>query len=56
MGKAADQVTLTVHPKIAEIPATEWDACAGDINPTLSHTFLNAMEESGSAAGRSGRP
>jgi predicted N-acyltransferase len=54
MAKTADQVTLTVHPSIAEIPAAEWDACAGDINPTLGHTFLGAMEESGSATGRSG--
>ena len=49
-----EQVALTVHPSIGEIPAAEWDACAGDINPTLSHTFLQAMEESGSATARSG--
>ena len=54
MAKTGDQITLTVHPSIAEIPAAEWDACAGDINPTLSYTFLQAMEESGSASGRSG--
>lgn len=49
-----EQVALTVHPSIAEIPAAEWDACAGDINPTLSYTFLQAMEESGSAIARTG--
>ena len=49
-----DQVSLTVHPSIAEIPAAEWDACAGDINPTLGYTFLQAMEESGSAIARTG--
>src|SRR5580692_6873078 len=49
-----EQVALTIHPSIAEIPAAEWDACAGDVNPTLSYTFLQAMEESGSATGRSG--
>jgi uncharacterized protein len=49
-----EQVALTVHPSIAEIPAVEWDACAGDINPTLSYTFLQAMEESGSATARTG--
>jgi predicted N-acyltransferase len=54
MAKTAEEVTLTVHPSIAEIPAAEWDACAGDINPTLSYTFLQAMEESGSATARSG--
>jgi predicted N-acyltransferase len=50
----SEQISLTVHKAIAEIPAAEWDACAGDINPTLSHTFLQAMEESGSAIGRTG--
>jgi len=54
MDKSSDQVALTVHPTIAEIPAADWDACAGDVNPTLSHTFLQAMEESGSAIGRTG--
>jgi hypothetical protein len=54
MNDTGDAVTLTVHPAIAEIPAAEWDACAGDINPTLSHSFLHAMEESGSATARSG--
>jgi predicted N-acyltransferase len=49
-----DQISLTVHPSIAEIGAEAWDACAGPINPTLSYTFLQAMEESGSASGRSG--
>src|SRR5271156_3009421 len=52
--KSADTVTLTVHSAITEIPAAEWYACAGDINPTLSHIFLGAMEESGSATGRAG--
>jgi predicted N-acyltransferase len=54
MNDTGDAVTLTVHPSIAEIPAAEWDACAGDVNPTLSYTFLEAMEESGSASARSG--
>ena len=54
MNDTGDAVTLTVHPSIAEIPAAEWDACAGDVNPTLSYTFLQAMEESGSASARSG--
>src|SRR5258707_1265944 len=54
MDKTGHTVTRTVHSSIAEIPAAEWDACAGDINPTLSYPFLQAMEESGSATGRSG--
>ena len=39
---------------IAAIPAAEWDACAGDINPTVSHAFLSICEESGSATQRTG--
>jgi len=31
-----EQISLTVHPSIAEIAAAKWDACAGDGNPTLS--------------------
>src|SRR5579864_8201702 len=54
MNDTGDAITLTVHPSIAEIPAAEWDACAGGVNPTLSYTFLQAMEESGSASSRSG--
>jgi predicted N-acyltransferase len=47
-------LTLTLHPSIAEIPAAEWDACAGDHNPFVSHAFLAALEESGSATARTG--
>src|SRR5579884_4463685 len=48
------EITIRVHAAIAEIPAAEWDACAGETNPTVSHVFLNALEESGSAAPRTG--
>ncbi|MBO0735462.1 MAG: N-acetyltransferase [Alphaproteobacteria bacterium] len=43
-----------MHSTIADIPAASWDACAGDVNPTVSHTFLNALEESGSTTSRTG--
>jgi predicted N-acyltransferase len=53
--KAGDgTITLRVHSAIAEIPAAQWDACAGDTNPSVSHVFLNALEESGSASPRTG--
>ncbi|SFS04584.1 GNAT family N-acetyltransferase [Sphingomonas jatrophae] len=39
---------------VAAFPADEWDACAGDTNPFVSHAFLSALEESGSATGRTG--
>jgi predicted N-acyltransferase len=54
MNDAGEAITLRIHGAIAEIPAEEWDGCAGDINPTVSHVFLNAMEESGSVGARSG--
>jgi predicted N-acyltransferase len=51
-------LTLTLHPRIADIPAAEWDACAGTLggrgNPFVSHAFLSALEESGSASARTG--
>jgi uncharacterized protein len=47
-------VAVRVHSAIAEIPAAQWDACAGGVNPSVSHVFLNALEESGSAAPRTG--
>ena len=54
MNDAGEAITLRIHGAIAEIAAEDWDACAGDINPTVSHGFLNAMEESGSVGARSG--
>src|SRR5664279_1086814 len=47
-------LTLTLHPRIAEISAADWDACAGDGNPFVSHAFLSALEDSGSANARTG--
>jgi len=47
-------LTLTLHPRIADIPASDWNACAGDDNPFVSHAFLSAVEDSGSAGARTG--
>ena len=47
-------LTLTLHSAIAEIAAAEWDACAGEGNPFVSHAFLSALEDSGSAGPRTG--
>src|SRR3984893_7338357 len=54
MNDSGGTVTIRVHTPIVEIPAVAWDACAGDVNPTVSHAFLNAMEESGSTTTRTG--
>lgn len=47
-------LTLALHPRITEISAGEWDACAGNDNPFISHAFLSALEESGSTGPRTG--
>jgi predicted N-acyltransferase len=47
-------LNLTLHARIAEIDAADWDACAGEGNPFVSHAFLSALEDSGSANGRTG--
>lgn len=47
-------LTLTLHQKIADIPAADWDICAGQDNPFVSHAFLSALEDSGSANARTG--
>ena len=47
-------LTMTLHARISEIDAAEWDACAGAGNPFVSHAFLSAVEDSGSASSRTG--
>ena len=53
---------MTIHsPHVARMadgvgvfaPA-DWDACAGIANPFVSHAFLSALEDSGSAVARTG--
>ena len=45
-------------PRIADIPAAAWDACANPdpavFNPFLAHGFLRALEDAGTVGGRSG--
>lgn len=45
---------MSLHPSIREIDAADWDACAGDGNPFVTHAFLSALEDSGSANARTG--
>jgi predicted N-acyltransferase len=54
MPDGSGSLTLTLHKAIAEIPAAEWNACAGTDNPFVSHAFLSAIEDSGSATSRTG--
>jgi predicted N-acyltransferase len=39
---------------IGAFSAADWDACAGDLNPFVSHGFLISLEESGSAVAAAG--
>ena len=54
MNGAGSPITVQVHAAIAEIPAEAWDACAGDLNPSVSYAFLSALEDSGSTTARTG--
>ncbi len=49
-----EQITVKVVAHISEVDAGGWDACAGGVNPFVSHAFLNALEESGSVTARTG--
>lgn len=49
MPDGADSVSVSVHGRVADIAAEAWDVCAGPGNPFVSHAFLLACEESGSA-------
>ncbi len=39
---------------IRHVSAADWNACAGDDNPFVSHDFLMALEDSGSAVAETG--
>src|SRR6185369_5446384 len=47
-----------IHARIADgvtsVAADAWDRCAGSVNPFLSHAFLGALEDSGSATAKTG--
>jgi predicted N-acyltransferase len=58
----AETATIRVANAVADVPATDWDACArgGEpiterpSNPFISHAFLLAIEQSGSASPATG--
>jgi predicted N-acyltransferase len=50
----AATLTMSLHAAIADIDPADWDACAGDGNPFVSHAFLSVVEDSGSATKRTG--
>jgi len=48
------EIMARIAPGVGSIAAADWDACAGSDNPFLSHAFLSALEDSGSAVSRAG--
>ncbi|HEY0043077.1 MAG TPA: GNAT family N-acetyltransferase [Allosphingosinicella sp.] len=48
------ELVARLAPGVSSFAAAEWDVCAGAANPFLSHAFLSALEESGSATNRTG--
>jgi hypothetical protein len=48
------EITARLGQGVGSFEAPEWDACAGSGNPFLSHAFLSALEESGSATAETG--
>ncbi|WP_370155344.1 GNAT family N-acetyltransferase [Ferrovibrio sp.] len=52
-------ITIRTLERIAELPAADWDHCAGNAdgvvdNPFVTHAFLDALEQSGCVSPRSG--
>lgn len=54
MPDGADPHHITSLPSIHEIAAEDWNACAGENDPFISHAFLAALEDSGSVGVRTG--
>ena len=51
---SGEPVVARIARGVASFEAGDWDACAGGGDPFLSHAFLSALEESGSATGATG--
>jgi uncharacterized protein len=54
MPDGRDHPVLRLGDGVARVDAGAWDACAGSDNPSVSHDFLAALEESGSVGKRTG--
>jgi hypothetical protein len=50
----SSSLTAKVLDRIDDVPAAEWDACAGPDNPFLRHAFLKALEDSNSVGRKTG--
>lgn len=47
-------IVARIGSGVAGFDAAQWDACAGNANPFVSHAFLAALESSGSVGNRTG--
>ena len=54
MPDGSEALSLEAHESMHGIDAAAWDACAGSDNPFVSHAFLAALEDSGSATAKTG--
>ncbi len=54
MADSSNDIIARVGNAVGAFDAAQWDACAGPSNPFISHAFLSALEESGSATARGG--
>lgn len=50
----ASSVTARIADGVSSILPGDWDACAGNRNPFVSHAFLSILERSGSVSPRAG--
>jgi predicted N-acyltransferase len=51
---SGEAIVARVGDGVAGFAAADWDRCAGSDDPFLSHAFLSALEESGSATAETG--
>jgi predicted N-acyltransferase len=47
-------IVARIADGVASFDSADWDRCAGAGNPFLTHAFLSALEQSGSATARAG--
>ena len=51
---SGEPIVARLAPGVASFAAEDWDRCAGPGDPFLSHAFLSALEQSGSATAGTG--
>jgi uncharacterized protein len=54
MPDGGESITIRLVEHISDVPAADWDACAGTANPFLSYAFLSTLEASRSSIAETG--